>query len=168
MTILIVAHPNPLGLLFNYLVFDPQTAYYRLLQWQCVGGDVIMDSPIIGAGLSDDWVDYCELSPSIDSLWLLMAKQYGIPGSLLMFFTWIVACSSSVSIADDSLNLTKQERQLGFVLNIIVGLMIYIGFTVFYWGTVYILVMFLLGIRVHLGAMGALPREEGLDDDLRI
>jgi hypothetical protein len=70
-----------------------------------------------------------------------------------------------MDIGNKSLNLTKQERQLAMVLSLIMGLIIYIGFTVFYWGTVYILISFLAGIRAHLGALGAMPREPGLDDD---
>jgi hypothetical protein len=51
------------------------------------------------------------------------------------------------------------------VLSLIMGLIIFIGFTVLYWGTVYILISFLAGMRAHLGALGAMPREPGLDDD---
>jgi hypothetical protein len=69
-----------------------------------------------------------------------------------------------MDIGNKSLNLTKQERQLGSVLSLILGLFIYIGFTAFYWGTVSILISFLAGIRAHLGALAAMPREPGLDD----
>ena len=90
---------------------------------------------------------------------------FGIPGSILICLSYITASSSSINIGNKRLNLTKQERHLGFILSLILGLVIYIGFTVFYWGTVYILIMLLAGIRAHLGALGALPREPGLDDD---
>jgi len=158
------AHPNPWGFIFQYLVFDVQNAYYRLMQWQFLG-PLVMNSPILGIGLSDEWVRGFGLAPTIDSNWLGMAMSFGIPGSVLMGLSYITACSVSMDIGNKSLNLTMQERRLAIVLSLIMGLVIYIGFTVFYWGTVYILISFLAGIRAHLGALGAMPGESGLDDD---
>ena len=70
-----------------------------------------------------------------------------------------------MEIGNKTLNLTKQERQLGFMLSLILELAIYIGFTVAYWGSVSILIMFLVGIRAHLGVLGTMSREPELDDD---
>jgi hypothetical protein len=158
------AHPNPWGFIFNYLSFDVQNAYYRLMQWE-FAGPLVMNSPILGLGPSYDYARESGLAPTIDSTWLSMAMSFGIPGSIFIGLSYITACSVSMDIGNKSLNLTKQERQLGFVLSLIMGLTIYIGFTVFYWGTIYILLSFLAGIRAHLGALGAMPREPGLDDD---
>jgi O-antigen ligase len=162
--IIFLVHPNPLGFIFNHITFDPSTAYYRVLQWDCAG-ELVLQSPILGIGLSNEWVSYCELANTIDSLWLRIAMKYGIPGSILVFLSYVGASSLSVSIKDDSLNLTRQERRLGFVLTVIIGLFVYMGFAVFFWGTVYILTMFLMGIRAHLGALGAMPRDPELDND---
>ena len=96
-------------------------------------GPLVMNSPILGIGL---------------------------PGAILVFLSSVTACSVSMDIGNKRLNLTKQERRLGFVLSLITELIIYIGVTVFYWGTVFILIMFLAGIRAHLGAL-----EPCLDDD---
>ncbi len=158
------AHPRPWGFIFSHLTFDEATGYYRLLQWQ-FAGPLVINSPIFGIGLYDEWVRVSGLSPTIDATWLRMAMLFGIPGSILIGLSYLTACSVSMDIGNKSLNLTKQERQLGFVLSLIMGLLIYIGFTVFYWGTVFILTMFLAGIRAHLGALGAMQREPGLDDD---
>jgi hypothetical protein len=158
------AHHNPWGFIFNHLTFDSASGYYRLMQWQFVG-PLVMNSPILGIGLSSGWEMQSGLAPSIDSVWLATAMPFGIPGSILMGLSYIAACSVSMDIGNKSLNLTKQERRLGFVLSLIIGLIIYIGFTVAYWGTVSILISFLAGIRAHLGALGATPREPGLDDD---
>ncbi len=158
------AHPRPWGFIFNHLTFDAASGYYRLLQWDFAGG-LIMKSPIIGIGPFYDYAAASGLSPTIDSLWLQMAMSFGIPGSILLGLSYITACSISMDIGNKSLNLTKQERQLGFVLSLIIGLTVYIGFTVYYWGSVSVLISFLAGIRAHLGALGALPREPGLDDE---
>jgi hypothetical protein len=154
---------SPWGFIFNYLSFDPSSAYYRLLQWQWVG-PIVMNSPIFGIGLSGGWVAETGLAPTIDANWLRTAMVFGIPGSILVGLSYITPCSVSMDIGNKSLNLTKQERQLGSVLSLILGLFIYIGFTAFYWGTVSILISFLAGIRAHLGALAAMPREPGLDD----
>jgi len=161
---LYVSHPDPIGFLLGHFTFNPQTGWYRRLQWDCAGG-LVLDSPTFGIGLSDDWASWCGLDTSIDSLWLLAAMRYGIPGSILLFLCYVGASSLSVGIEDRELNLTRQERQLAFTLTLILGVVIFIGFTVYYWGSVFILTMFLTGIRAHLGALGSKPREHGLDDD---
>jgi len=162
-------HPDPLGFIINHVTLDQGTAFYRVLQWQ-YAGPLVMNSPILGVGATDDeWITEFALSSglakTIDATWLMMALQFGIPGSILIFLSYITPCSLSTDIGNKSLNLTKQERQLGFVLSLILGLVIYIGFTVYFWGSVQILIAFLSGIRAHLGALGAMPREPGLDDD---
>jgi hypothetical protein len=124
-----------------------------------------MNSPIFGIGLFSEWQKETGLSYSIDANWLALAMSFGIPGAILVGLSYITACSVSMDIGNKSLNLTTQERQLGLVLSLIMGLIVYIGFTVYYWGTVYILINFLAGIRAHLGALAAMPREPGLDDD---
>ncbi|MGA7385480.1 MAG: O-antigen ligase family protein [Methylocella sp.] len=158
------AHPRPWGFIFNHLTFDPGTGYYRLLQWDFAGG-LVMNSPILGIGPYYEYARQSGLIPSIDANWLRLAMSFGIPGAVLVGLSYIAACSVSMDIGNKSLNLTKQERQLGSVLSLIMGLAVYIGFTAFYWGTVAILISFLAGIRAHLGALAAMPREPGLDDD---
>jgi hypothetical protein len=162
--ILFISHHDPLGFLINHLTFDPGSAWYRVLQWDCAGG-LVLKSPILGIGLSDEWVSICGLANTIDSVWLRTAMMYGIPGSLLVFLCYVGGSSLPVGIEDESLNLTRRERQLGFILSVLLGVAIFIGITVFYWGTVYILTMFLTGIRAHLGALGAEPRDPWIDDD---
>jgi hypothetical protein len=134
------------------------------MQWDFAGG-LVMNSPIFGIGPSYEFARHSGLAPTIDATWLLMAMIYGIPGSILIGLSYITACSVSMDIGNKRLNLTKQERQLGSVLSLIMGLIVYIGFTTSLWGSVSILVMVLAGIRAHLGALGAMPREPALDDD---
>ncbi|MGH6857098.1 MAG: hypothetical protein ACRECP_05500 [Methylocella sp.] len=159
------AHPNPWGFIFAHVTFDPASGYYRLMEWEAVG-PFVLNSPIFGIGLSDEGIlSEAGLLPTIDANWLRVAMMFGIPGSIVVMLCYITACSVPMDIENKSLNLTEQERQLGSVLSLILGLIIYIGFTVYYWGTVYILMSFLAGIRAHLGALAAMPREPGLDDD---
>ncbi len=163
-TALFVLHHDPLGFLISHFTLDPGTAWYRALQWDCAGG-LVLQSPIYGIGFSDEWVSICSLAPTINSLWLRAAMTFGIPGSVPIFLSYVSGSSVLIGIQDTSLNLTKRERWLAFVLTIVTLVAIIIGITVFYWGTVYILTIFLTAIRAHLGAFGALPRDPLLDDD---
>ena len=140
------------------------SGWYRALQWDCAGG-LVLQSPIFGIGISDEWASICGLAKTIDAVWLLDAMKYGIPGSILIFLCYMGGSSILISIEDTSLNLTKQERRLGLNLTVALGVASFIGLTVTFWGTVYILTMFLTGIRAHLGALGALPRDPLMDDD---
>ncbi|MGH8553481.1 MAG: hypothetical protein ACRERS_09315, partial [Methylococcales bacterium] len=135
-------HPRPWGFIFNHLTFNSWSAYYRLMQWEFLG-PIVMSSPIFGVGLSYEYARQSGLSPSIDATWLLTAMLFGIPGAILVGLSYLTACSVSMDIGNKRLNLTKQERQLGSVLSLIMGLIVYIGFTVDLWGTVSILISFL-------------------------
>ena len=149
-----IFHPSPLGFFLRYLTFDPSTAWYRVLQWDCAG-DLVMQSPILGIGLSDEWASVCGLAKTIDSVWLRLAMTSGIPGSALVLLTFVSACFLPAAAMEENADSTEQERRLGFVLSLIIVLAVLIGFTVFYWGTVYILIMFLMGIKAHLNALAA-------------
>jgi hypothetical protein len=148
-----VVHPSPLSFFLNHLTIDPQTGYYRLLQWDCVG-DLVLDSPIFGMGLSNEWADYCHIARTIDAFWLREAMLYGIPGAVLIFLCYASACISPRRPIDESV-FTDQEKQLKLVLNVTLLVTIWIGFTVHYWGSAYILTLFLTGIGAHLGALEA-------------
>ncbi len=163
-TALFVGHHDPVAFLIGHFTFDSSTAWYRVLQWDCAGG-LVMQSPIFGIGFSNEWASICGLVNTIDSVWLRSAMTFGIPGSILIFLCYLAGSSIPVGILDTNSNLTRRERWLSFTLTIVSIIAIVIGITVFYWGTVYILTIFLVGIRAHLGAFGALPRDPLLDDD---
>ena len=164
LTLIVTIPSDPMGFLIGHLTFDAQTGWYRLLQWDCAGA-LVKASPIFGIGDSDEWAATCGLAKTINSVWLRTSMLYGIPGSVLIFLCYVGASSVPVGIEDTDLNLTRQERRLSFTLSVLLGVAIFIGFTVFYWGTVYVLTMFLAGIRAHLGALAAEPRDPWIEDD---
>ena len=143
--LIMVVHPSPLSFFLNHLTIDPQTGYYRLLQWDCAGA-LVLDSPIIGLGLSNDWADYCHIAKTIDLFWLREAMLYGIPGAVMIFLCFVTACLRPRTKFEGS-NLTEQERHLKFVLTTILGVTIWIGITVHFWASAYILTLFLAGIQ---------------------
>ncbi len=145
--------PNPFGFLIGHLTIDPSTGYYRLLEWQVAGSD-LLGSPWFGLGLSDDWVRPDWMPPSIDSLWLRSAMSFGIPGSCLIATCLLGACWRRVDVPRAS--LTPEERRLGTTLSILLFLYLFQGFTVHFWGATWILMGLFAGMRAHLGALGSL------------
>lgn len=139
---------SPFGHLFSILTIDPQTAYFRLYIWNTVG-PAILQYPFFS--VLDSTYDY---AGSIDSLWLVLALSYGVPCGVLTALSMFGACS--LPISGPGARLTKSDSRLGAVLSILICLIALIGFTVHLWGSVWVLVGLLLGVRAHLGELGQL------------
>lgn len=142
------ATDTPFGHVFDLVTIDPQTAYYRLYIWQSVG-PAILQNPYF-AVLEGD-VDY---HGSVDSVWLVLSLTYGMPCAILTALSMIGACSLPTS-GPDAL-LSQEEERLGTMLGIIIFLIILLGFSVHFWGSVWIMIGLLVGLRAHLGELGAL------------
>jgi hypothetical protein len=141
---------DPMTVIVRYLTFDPQTGFYRIWTWQ-LAMELLQQSPLVGAGFiefSGRWL------PSIDNLWLAFAVQYGYPGSVLLGLSILGAMSRPAS--GPQLSLTAAESKLGITLGTILFVIILIAFTVHFWGSDRILMALLIGVRAHLGALGAL------------
>ncbi len=145
--------PNPFGFLIGHLTIDPSTGYYRLLEWQIAGSD-LLGAPWFGLGLSDDWVRPDWMPPSIDSLWLRSAMSFGIPGSCLIAACVLGACWRRVDVPWTA--LAPEARRLGTTLSILLFLYVFQGFTVHFWGATWVLMGLFAGMRAHLGALGSL------------
>jgi hypothetical protein len=141
---------NPWGFLFRHLTFDPGTGYYRLPIWQ-FAGSVVMDSPLFGVGLTLDWTRPAWMGETVDSLWLRAAMTYGIPGSAMIGLCLLSACSRPVDRRRVSLSATG--RRLGLALSLIMSLCVYLGFTVYFWGSVWILMGLFTGMRAMIGVI---------------
>jgi hypothetical protein len=150
---------DPLGVIIRHLIFDPSSGYDRLLQWTIAGGTLLQSSPWFGMGfvLPDTLTDQLiSGTHSIDSLWLEAALLYGIPGSALIGLSLIGA--TLISTQGPRVNLTPIELRLGTVLSILIVVIVFTAFTVHLWGTDWILVALLVGIRAHLGELARIPR----------
>jgi O-antigen ligase len=146
---LFALHNDPFGFIFKHFTLDPETGYYRLLIWQ-VAGALVVASPLFGIGL-DDWARESWMPSTVDSLWLRSAMTFGIVGSLLIALVIIGACNRRIETAPRDL-LSDQERSLGVCLSIMAFLSVYLGFTVHFWGSTWILMGLFAGLRAHLGA----------------
>lgn len=150
-TVLFIATPTPFGHMFDLLTIEAQTAYYRLYIWNQVG-PAILAHPWFT--VPDAAYDY---HGSVDSVWLVLSLSYGIPCAAFTGLSMIGACSLPTD--RPRAFLTEAASRLGTALGIIMFLIIFMGFTVHFWGTTWILIGLLVGLRAHLGELGRLNRQ---------
>lgn len=148
-TIIFMTIDNPFGFVFNHLVFDVQSAYYRMFIWQMATA-ALHHSPWFGLSFIFP-ADY-EIPSSVDSLWLLWALQFGIPGAVVFLLS--VVGAASLPTSGRGVHLTGAESKLGTTLGIMIFLFVFLGFTVDFFGTAWILIPLLVGVRARLGEIG--------------
>jgi hypothetical protein len=163
----LLVHPNPFSFLSGHLLLDPTSGYYRLLIWQYAGPHVL-DNPLFGIGALGNWVRPSWMNASIDSFWLVLALNYGIPGSVLIALSLASAFWLPVRCQDvnDTVIGIREER-MAEAIGIVVFITFYVGFTVHIWGICWMLLSLLAGLRANLGNLAALsqrrPQERSFD-----
>ncbi len=145
-TILFVSTPTPFGHLFDLFTIDPQTAYFRLYIWNMVGPAILQNPFFSVVSTSYDY------QGSIDSVWLVLAVTFGLPCGILTALSMLGACSLPTDAS--RARLLPEESRLGCALGIITFLIVYMGFTVDFWGITWVLIGLLVGVRAHLGELG--------------
>jgi hypothetical protein len=145
---------SPFVVIIKAMTLDPSTGYFRLYIWNSLG-PLILDNPYFGVPqqLSDQ-----VYKGTIDSLWLVLSLLYGIPCAVFIGLAMIGACSRPTS--GPRALLTYSESRLGVALSIVIFLAIFAGFTVHFWGSTWILIGLLVGLRAHLGELAALNATE--------
>lgn len=141
--VLVVDHP--LETLIKNLTLDPQTGLFRLQIWQWVGMN-IRNSPWIGIGF-DDWQRPDFMPASIDSLWLIQSVRFGIP-ALAMLAGAILTTGFALPLraqkgVDHHPFATEAQTGLG------IAILVYSfnAFTVHFWGTNWMFLGAILGMR---------------------
>lgn len=147
--VIYISVANPLGFIFRHLIFDPDSGYFREYTWD-VAGAALAHSPWFGLGFT--LPDFYDIPYTVDSVWLESALTFGVPGSLFIALSIIGA--TSLPTSGPGVRLTKRESRLGRILGIITFLLVFWGFTVHYWGTDWIVIALLAGLRAHLGELG--------------
>jgi len=154
----IYAYTNsPMGFVFDHLMFDSSSGWVRVYQWS-LAGSFIQNSPWVG--IAFQWTemvmnmpDRWYFSASVDSYWLNLALIYGIPGVILVGLSIIGVAYYPVSGRD--VTLTVSESKLATTLGIIISLIVFLGFTVDFWGICWMFVPLLVGVRAHLAELGS-------------
>jgi hypothetical protein len=164
---------SPISYISNKLTFDPGSAWARQFEWQCAG-IVIAQSPWLGIPIGS-WTEISRQMgtfESVDSLWLVLSLAYGIPGSVLVGASVIVAACTRThpvpkapesglgaapgkSAAPGKNGVSgKSAQKLATLLSILLILTIYLGFTVHYWASLWVFIAFMMGLRTSAGCVG--------------
>lgn len=137
----------------SHFSLDRNTAWLRLLIWE-FGSASVMAHPIFGIGFSS-WVRPRWLSDSIDMFWMAEAIRHGIPGGLLImalpFATLAIVARARLPDARSSV------YRVAYL--IVITSFFLAGWTVHFWGSAYLLFLFLLGCGGWLAspALGRAP-----------
>lgn len=131
------------GILISYLTFNPNTGYFRILQWQYTADD-IADNLVLGIGHHDwtrpYWMEW--MGNSIDSFWLLLILQHGLFALILLLAACLYAVFHILNLAHRH---CEQHRWMVTAWILSFMSLILIGFTVDYFGKLHPLFFFMLG-----------------------
>jgi hypothetical protein len=143
---------DPIQTLIRHLTIDTQTGFYRLMIWNYAGAEA-MNSPWFGIG-KGEWRRVPGMSGSVDTIWLVLALAYGLAVPILFGLAMLTSFKrSGPAIPERYLDpyLTRMRRGL----TITISLVIFIGFTVHFWGVMFTLLGVLAGLRTTLEEMRA-------------
>lgn len=145
---------DPLRFVIENLTLDPQTGLFRLLIWRWVGLN-LSHNPFLGIGF-DDWIRPDAMPASIDSLWLVQALRYGYPAAVLLALSLISAFVILPTRRIHRFDTARHARARVGVTTImlILGLL---AFTVHYWGTAWLMLSLIVGMRAGLTESRHLP-----------
>jgi hypothetical protein len=145
---------SPLAFILTHLLFDSNSYWTRVYQWNTVG-DIVLSYPWFGIGFNLRGVALGTSSfifGSVDSLWLNLALVYGIPGAILVGLSMVGTVCYPAS--GRGVNLTMEESKLATTLGVLIALVILVGFTVDFWEASWMLTGLLVGVRAHLADLG--------------
>ena len=134
---------SPIASIVTRITIDPQTGYYRTLIWG-FGLDNVWAHPWLGLGL-DEWVrpEWMH-SDSVDSYWLIVAMQMGLPAiTLLIAAIWFLIAAVHKR-GPGQRPRHEQRASIGWTLSFVAFTLA--GMTVHYWDSTHTYLFFLLGM----------------------
>jgi hypothetical protein len=139
-----VANRSALNILVSLFVFEPGSYWFRKLIWE-YGTAAALNHPLFGVGL-DEWPRPAWMPPSIDNFWLIHAVLHGLPAAALMPLSFV---SIVIPLAfRRGFDGKLREYRTGFLITMTA--LALVGWTVHFWNTTYVLVLFLLGSGVWM------------------
>jgi hypothetical protein len=137
---------HPLGWLLTHLTLDPQSAYFRLMEWDAAL-NVISDQPWTGNGFNV--FEESVLNVSVDCVWLVFALRFGIPASLFLLLANITALLPNGSAPKDrAAEPFVSQMRTSFTMVLLIFM--FVGITVHYWNYMWIFWGICVGIRASL------------------
>lgn len=135
---------DPLGWILSHLTLEPESGYFRLLEWNTAFYQ-ISQSPWTGYAFFD--FGFVELQ-SIDCVWLALALRFGLPTIVFLFLANVTA----VLPVKNAKNRTADPymARMSTAFSLILVLFMFIGLTVHYWNYMWIFWGICIGIRASL------------------
>ena len=141
----LLAKRSPIEIVVGYFLFDPLSYWYRVMEWTFAWASVL-NHPLLGIGVKDNWERPPEILPSIDSFWLALTVSNGLPATfllLLAFFSVFLAVSFKKGLGDKLI-----EYRTGYLISMTA--LFLVAWTVAFWDHAYVLFLFLLGSGVWI------------------
>lgn len=151
---------HPVGWLVSHLTLDAGSGYFRISEWEHASFFISM-SPFTGvepaAWALDEW-----LSDSLDTVWLVLALDFGIPTVIFVLLANLTACGALRGGAKVRLH-NMRTRRMRTAFSVLLLLFVFIGLTTHFWDAIWMLWALCIGIRTSLEeycvALSARPNE---------
>ena len=126
-------------------MFDNSSYWYRRFIWE-YGSATALNHPLFGVGLTDWERPAWMPTASLDNFWLFQAVRSGLPAPFLLLLAMLsillpVCLRKTVDSKVD-------EYRTAFAISM--GYFFSTGWTVHFWGNVYVLFLFLMGAGVWI------------------
>ncbi len=146
-----LSNRGPLTVFISYMTFNPTTGYNRKLIWEW-GMEEVRLNPVFGIGFNvwttpPAWWH----GTSVDAFWLVTAMRYGIPGAILM----IAPCLITILAVTRVKHKPVRPIAMAWIVSFL-GLCT-AAVAVHYWGSVFMLFAFLLGMGVSITTLKPPP-----------
>lgn len=141
----LLSNRTPFHVFISYFAFSEDTAYNRIRIWE-FGTASIWANPLLGIGLTDNWVRPWWMSPSADMFWIVPAMRHGVVvwiAYLTLFFSIFLAVAHRKDLSD-----RVHWYRMGYVCTMS-GLFI-VGWTVHFWDALFVFFMFVLASGVWM------------------
>lgn len=136
---------KPLGWVLSHLTLDPESGYFRLLEWEAAFVE-ISRSPWTGHAFFD--FGTAELY-SVDCVWLALALRFGLP--VIAFLFWAnVAAMWPTKDHHSNKAFDPDLDQMCTALSLVLIVFMFVGLTAHYWNYMWIFWGMCIGIRASL------------------
>lgn len=141
----IASNRTPLVVAISYLALNIETGLGRIMIWDW-GWVNILEHPVFGIGIANDWVRHEWLTASFDMYWLLFMMYYGMPAGLAHWGSYLFVLFPLM------FRTFRDPRIRSYRMGWIVGSfgMMMAGWMVHFWNAPLALHFFLLGSGVWL------------------
>jgi hypothetical protein len=142
--VIVLVTNNPLGWILSHLTLDPESGYFRLLEW---------DGAFYHISRSP-WTGYAFYSfgtaelYSVDCVWLALSLRFGVPAIAFLFLANIAALWPTKHPNNRTSDPYLDDMSTAFSL--ILVMFMFVGLTVHYWNYIWIFWGICIGIRASL------------------